>query len=200
MYVDPNDVNSPRGRWNLTKVLVNTGRGGWSAAEGVFDKRQCLCVRWNGADDDSGPGNPQSRGHATWFVLPDELAQALRSELERMANVARPACEFWRPDNYEHGAWRMELTLPPIAIEHGLGKLAFDLPILEYRTCHPERGYLRAGEKGLMGQCVDGKWLGDVYSNGIAEADNPVTPDAVKDAFRQALWAALANALAQPKA
>jgi len=200
MYVDPADVNSPRGRWKLKKVLANTGRAGWSAAEGVFDGEPRLGLRWNGADNETGPGNPQSRGHATWFLVPHALERVLRSELERMANVDRPVCELTRPDGYQHGAWRIELTLPPIAIERGLGDLPFELPKLEHRTCHPEREYFRAGFNGFVGQCVKGKWFGDVYTNGIAEDDNPVTPEAVKDAFRQALWAALASALAQPGA
>jgi hypothetical protein len=29
-------------------------------------------IRWNGADG-PGVGNPQSRGNATWFILPPEL-------------------------------------------------------------------------------------------------------------------------------
>jgi hypothetical protein len=44
-------------------------------------------VRWNGEDaEGSTLGNPQSSGHATWFVLPEWMVEdTLRKVLERDA-------------------------------------------------------------------------------------------------------------------
>jgi len=41
-------------------------------------------IRWNGSEDGPGIGNPQSRGNATWFILPEELAQAVLNRLDEI--------------------------------------------------------------------------------------------------------------------
>jgi hypothetical protein len=61
-----------RARWKLIDVLYSGGNGGASLAIGEWDEERVLAMRWNGHSnqDNSGVGNPQSRGLPTWFILP----------------------------------------------------------------------------------------------------------------------------------
>lgn len=72
-YVDPNTVISPKKRWTLKKVIINTGQGGWSLARGIWDKGEVLAIRWNGSDDPNENGMPISFGYPVWFILPNGL-------------------------------------------------------------------------------------------------------------------------------
>ena len=74
-YVDPKTVDSPRAHWKLIEVLRNGERDGQgeddaALAIGEWDGVRRLAMRWNGSGKGPGVGNPQSRGVATWFVLP----------------------------------------------------------------------------------------------------------------------------------
>jgi len=69
-YQNPRQVDAPRARWRLIDILHNDGDGGAALAIGNWDGAPALAVRWNGSSTDPGIGNPQSRGIATWFVLP----------------------------------------------------------------------------------------------------------------------------------
>src|SRR6266568_6488821 len=103
MYVDPITVVSPKVSWRLKEVIYNSspGQGGWSAAEGEWDGDPCLGVRWNGSDNEEGVGNPQSRGHATWFIIPDGLEDAIRREIEFLCQTeGMVSCEISQPDGY----------------------------------------------------------------------------------------------------
>ena len=80
-YTKAEDVKSPREHWTLIQVLVDQGEtsgkdGKWSLAVGEWDGERRLAARWNGTKDRRA-GNPQSRGIATWFVLPPEFEDAL---------------------------------------------------------------------------------------------------------------------------
>ncbi|HWC77595.1 MAG TPA: hypothetical protein VG778_09035, partial [Blastocatellia bacterium] len=77
-YTDPETVLSPKGSVANLRVLLNTGENGWAVASLQWDGRDALGIRWNGHPKNP-IGNPQSRGIATWFILPDELAAILRS-------------------------------------------------------------------------------------------------------------------------
>lgn len=87
-YTKPGEVASPKSRWRLRQVLHDSGEGGWSAAEGQWDDdglwREVLAVRWNGTNG-APIGNPQSRGLATWFIVPDELENAFRATIAELA-------------------------------------------------------------------------------------------------------------------
>lgn len=72
VYVTPSQVISPQDRWELISVLCDGGSGGFSIAYGTWDGDQCFAVRWSGTSDvGSELGLPQSRGYATWFMLPE---------------------------------------------------------------------------------------------------------------------------------
>lgn len=84
-YVEPESVVAPRNRVGAVTVLYNTGPDGWSAALLDWDGREALAFRWNGSNDETGIGNPQSRGRPTWFIVPDELAPFIRERVEELA-------------------------------------------------------------------------------------------------------------------
>lgn len=80
VFTNPESVLSPKASVKEVRVLLNTGEDGWSLAELLWDERPVLGMRWNGSK--ANPiGNPQSRGIATWFVVPDELSKILRDGL-----------------------------------------------------------------------------------------------------------------------
>lgn len=194
-YVDPNTVNSPKASWELIKVIHNTGQGGWSAAEGRWDGVFCLAMRWNGSDSDDGVGNPQSRGYPTWFVIPEEMQSVVRREIDRLDQSAMVVCEINRPDEYDYGAWRVVVKLHPDVLKRLAGALlVFSLPTLPKRMCHPEKGYVRAIEGEQRGCFVNGEWLGDIYSNGVHEDENPTKIEAIRDAFIQSAMRAIQQA------
>lgn len=70
-YVSPTSVVSPKLHWSLIAVLDDRGPGQIALAVGRWDNLPVLAMRWNG-DNESGPiGSPQSRGLATWFIIPN---------------------------------------------------------------------------------------------------------------------------------
>lgn len=99
MYVKPEDVVSPKNRWKLREVLIDTGEGGHALAFGLFDGEFALCTRWNG--DDGGLGSPQSRGLPTWHVLPaiyhegilnlDVISPEQRQRIKTLLNIGNSA-------------------------------------------------------------------------------------------------------------
>lgn len=79
-YVKPDLVISPKSKISDLKVLYDKGEGEWSLAEMKWEGGDAVGIRWNGSSNDpnqSGTGNPQSRGVPTWFVLPDEIADVV---------------------------------------------------------------------------------------------------------------------------
>ena len=72
----PEDANSPRQRWSLIDVLDDGKNDKGALAIGRWDNKPVLAMRWNG-DEDNPIGNPQSRGLATWFILPEKYIEAV---------------------------------------------------------------------------------------------------------------------------
>ena len=94
-YVKPGDVDSPKNRWRLRRVLYDGGERQWSAAEGQWEDDglwgDALAIRWNGSTG-AEIGNPQSRGLATWFIIPAALENAVRSAITNLpAPGSKPA-------------------------------------------------------------------------------------------------------------
>lgn len=182
MYIVPDGVTSPRSNWCLSKVLANTGDGGWSVAEGTWDGEACLAMRWNGSANTEGVGNPQSRGYPTWFVIPEIFREVILSRFPDLSDGL--SCEITQPEGYYYGAWKITAVLSP-AVKQRLnnGELAFPLPALPHRLCIPEATCRIADAEGLKGYFREGLWSADLYSNGIVEDRNPTKiPD-----FREAL-------------
>lgn len=83
-YIKPEDVTSPQNYWQLDEVLYDGGEGKWAAAEGRWDGKKVLTMRWNGSEDKE-IGNPQSSGHPTWFIVPSKLEDAIRKRLKKFS-------------------------------------------------------------------------------------------------------------------
>jgi hypothetical protein len=83
-YIEPTTVLAPRASVRFVQILHSTGDGGWSIARVGWEGSERLGVRWNGAADGPGIGNPQSRGNATWFILPEELESAVLDRLDEL--------------------------------------------------------------------------------------------------------------------
>jgi len=92
-YVDPITVDSPRGKIKNLEVLYDSApnEGGWSVAQMEWEKKLRLGIRWNGEDEESGKGNPQSRGHATWFILPEELSDKVLDVVKQLERSKQDA-------------------------------------------------------------------------------------------------------------
>jgi len=86
-YVDPATVWAPRARIRSVEVLYNSKDKEWSVARIGWDDEEGerIGIRWNGTEDSPGIGSPQSRGKATWFILPQCLEGAVLDEIEKMA-------------------------------------------------------------------------------------------------------------------
>ena len=88
-YINPKDVKSPKNKWTLIDVLYDGGEAEDALAVGEWDGRRVLASRWNGSDENE-IGNPQSRGIATWFILPDRYNEPLLATLpENKQMIAR---------------------------------------------------------------------------------------------------------------
>lgn len=80
--MDPHNVKSPRNRWILIDVL-NADMGENDAlAVGEWEGKKTLAIRWNG-DSEDDIGSPQSRGIATWFIVPSHYNKKI-IELEQI--------------------------------------------------------------------------------------------------------------------
>ena len=84
-YVEPATVWAPKASVRFLEILYNTGPGGWSVARVNWEGVERIGIRWNGADDGPGIGNPQSRGNATWFILPEELEAVVRDKIDELS-------------------------------------------------------------------------------------------------------------------
>ena len=184
-FTDPNLVLSPKSRWKLTEIIFSTGSDGWSIASGEWDEVPVLGIRWNGGEKENG--NPQSRGHQTWFILPGELEGTLFQKIENIKRAGSlVSCEIYQPKDYDFGAWKIKMSLDHNLLhQSGLSDLTFDLPKFSSRECYAEDGFKKFEGNGLKGLFVDGEWRGDLYSNGIPEEENPIKIEVVKEKLIQ---------------
>jgi hypothetical protein len=78
-YISPETVCSPKGAVDDVRVVYDKGPQdqSWSVAKMLWKGQEAVGMRWNGNTDDTGIGTPQSRGIATWFIVPPEIADAV---------------------------------------------------------------------------------------------------------------------------
>jgi hypothetical protein len=98
MYHDPKTVLSPKNRVKSVQVVFDKGpaESSWSVAQIEWDGLPAVGIRWNG-DSDSLKGLPQARGNPAWFVVPDELADAvLKAAKELGRNGQEKLAEGYR--------------------------------------------------------------------------------------------------------
>jgi hypothetical protein len=80
-YTNAKEVTAPRRRWSLIDVLEDEGvAGGGVLALGLWDNGAVLAMRWNGSST-RPVGSPQSRGLATWFIVPKRYARKIAEQL-----------------------------------------------------------------------------------------------------------------------
>jgi len=79
-YTIPESVLSPKSIVRDLQVLLDGGTDQWSLASLTYDGNEVMGVRWNGGPENT-LGSPQSRGIPTWFVLPTEIADAIKKHL-----------------------------------------------------------------------------------------------------------------------
>jgi len=86
MYHDPNTVRSPKDRVKSVEVVYDLGpvSGSWSVARINWDEKTVIGIRWNG-DSESSKGLPQARGNPAWFIVPDELRDAILDAANAMS-------------------------------------------------------------------------------------------------------------------
>ena len=77
-YIPSGQVSSPKRSWKLLGVLEPGSENTGSVALGRWEEKPVLAMRWNGSKE-SPLGNPQSRGLATWFIVPDEYMDPILS-------------------------------------------------------------------------------------------------------------------------
>jgi hypothetical protein len=187
-YIIPNEVVSPKQSWTLKRVVYNSGSGGWSAAEGIWEGSDCLALRWNGSANDTGVGSPQSRGYPTWFIVPDELKGSLYEEISALDKVPPVTFEIVRPDSYDFGAWRVVAKLRS-DIEYK--SLTFCMPSLPKRMFQADTQYRNVVAGELHGRFSEGEWHADLYTNGVSEDLNPTSIAAVEEELVQNVMRAL---------
>jgi enoyl-CoA hydratase/carnithine racemase len=87
-YVDPNKVNAPKRLVSDVQVVFDTHEieGSWSVALLKWDGRETVGMRWNGDPSNRGIGTPQARGVPTWFIVPEELQDAILEKARELAD------------------------------------------------------------------------------------------------------------------
>jgi len=87
-YIEPETVWAPRASIRSVEVIYDRGPGQWAVARVNWEDEEKIGIRWNGGDG-PGVGNPQSRGKATWFIVPDELQEEILRRVEELS-LAEP--------------------------------------------------------------------------------------------------------------
>ena len=87
MYIDPRLVTSPKNKLSNLHVIVDDGANAHSVAIFNWEGKKAVGVRWNG-EKDNPLGNPQSRGIATWFILPTPIAIPYLENLVQAGSVS----------------------------------------------------------------------------------------------------------------
>ena len=70
----PEEVVYPRKNLKDVKVLYIDETDDFSIASVLWKEDRRIAIRWNGSGNNLG--YPQSRGRATWFILPQKVALA----------------------------------------------------------------------------------------------------------------------------
>jgi hypothetical protein len=78
MYHDPKSVLSPKDMVKSVEVIHDEGpvESSWSVARLTWGDSPAVGIRWNG-DSTNSKGTPQARGNPAWFIVPQQLAEAV---------------------------------------------------------------------------------------------------------------------------
>ncbi len=83
-YIEPQTVCAPKASIRAVEVIYDGGSGEWSVARVNWEDEDRIGIRWNGGDG-PGVGNPQSRGKATWFIVPEPLQHVVLEKVEELS-------------------------------------------------------------------------------------------------------------------
>lgn len=94
-YVPPIEVTSPKVSISNLKPIIDRGEWKYSVALLDWDRQPSVGIRWNGGTENGKihPGNPQSRGLPTWFILPEGLDIPILIELKKTGGLGGPNIE-----------------------------------------------------------------------------------------------------------
>ncbi|BBM36389.1 hypothetical protein [Pseudoleptotrichia goodfellowii] len=77
MSLDPKTILSPKGKVeNIEIIEQNTD---YTIAILSWEGKDTIAARWNPTEENT-MGIPQSRGYATWFILPDTILKSYLKE------------------------------------------------------------------------------------------------------------------------
>ncbi|MGO9177569.1 MAG: hypothetical protein ACLQED_15765 [Desulfobaccales bacterium] len=81
-YTNPREVKSPKVSISNLEPIIDKGEWRYSVALLDWEREPRVAMRWNGGTEEGRihPGNPQSRGLPTWFVLSEDYDVAILSE------------------------------------------------------------------------------------------------------------------------
>lgn len=84
-YIEPKHVISPKSSVSDLMPVYDKEVWEYSVALLKWDGKEAVAMRWNGGTEDPDqrptPGNPQSRGLATWFIVPEPFEAAILQTL-----------------------------------------------------------------------------------------------------------------------
>ena len=89
-YTNPREVRSPKVNITNLEPIVDKGIWDYSVALLDWDKKPRLAMRWNGGKGEDGkihPGNPQSRGLPTWFLIPENYDLAFLKAINEKGDL-----------------------------------------------------------------------------------------------------------------
>ncbi|MGO8759525.1 MAG: hypothetical protein ACLQG3_15505 [Terracidiphilus sp.] len=92
MYHDPKTVLSPKDKVSSVDVVFDKGpvESSWSVARLRWGGSPAVGIRWNG-DSGNNKGTPQSRGNPAWFIVPEELEEAVLEAAKRKEGETQTA-------------------------------------------------------------------------------------------------------------
>jgi hypothetical protein len=101
MYHDPKTVSSPKNKVSSVEIVFDKGpvELSWSVARLIWEGSPAIGIRWNG-DSINRIGTPQSRGNPAWFIVPDELKEAILKAAKDSEHETQTALA----DGYRHMA------------------------------------------------------------------------------------------------
>lgn len=90
----PENVICPRKKIKDVKVLYTDETDNFSIAAVLWNNNKRIAIRWNGSGENLG--YPQSRGNATWFIIPQKVALAFaisigNAEMEQVIKASTSA-------------------------------------------------------------------------------------------------------------
>ena len=85
LYCDPKTVQGPKKSVSNVQVVYDGGADDCAVATLVWEGRPGVGIRWNGNIQDQPLGNPQSRGHPMWLLVPPDFADLV---LQRALELA----------------------------------------------------------------------------------------------------------------